>query len=161
MENQCGTIAENHLMVGAHDEQGCILPIGHAGPHEFVSEDGTHWQWETDMECGCEHCKRCDGDYCISYWQVVPDANAEGESQKRTLRSVPSTVLAEAKTLFSNGYHGLQKDVAEKLSWPVSRVASIARGVVLTGAKRYGPPGQQVQAVVAVARTLVENKRRF
>lgn len=65
---QCGTMAGNHFLVGVCDDDGCILAVGHAGPHEFVAEDGKHWHWETDMECGCEHCMNGDGDYCIIYW---------------------------------------------------------------------------------------------
>ena len=50
------------------DESGCILSIGHDGPHEFITSDGEHWLWETDMECDCEHCMKCEGDYCTNYW---------------------------------------------------------------------------------------------
>lgn len=68
MANQCRTMADNHLLVGVCDDDGCILPVGHTGPHEFVTQDGKHWHWETDMECGCEDCMHGDGDYCITYW---------------------------------------------------------------------------------------------
>lgn len=50
------------------DNDGCVLAIGHAGPHEFVEPNGRRWLWETDMECDCEHCMLCEGDYCTTYW---------------------------------------------------------------------------------------------
>jgi hypothetical protein len=56
--------------IGPRDEHGCILPDGHDGPHEFV-DGGNHWLWETDLECQCEHCMRCEGDYCTTYWQMT------------------------------------------------------------------------------------------
>lgn len=52
----------------ARDTHGCVLPEGHDGPHEFVAEDGRRWLWETDLTCNCEHCARCEGDYCTEYW---------------------------------------------------------------------------------------------
>lgn len=52
-----------------HDRTGCVLPNGHEGPHEFVCTSGSRYRWETDMECTCEHCMRCDGDYCSTYWK--------------------------------------------------------------------------------------------
>lgn len=55
---------------GVRDERGCHLPEGHSGPHEFVSVDGDLYHWETDWECDCDHCRRCEGDYCIVYWPV-------------------------------------------------------------------------------------------
>ena len=51
------------------DVHGCILPSGHDGPHEFKDEHGRLWQWETDLSCQCEHCMRCEGDYCTTYWR--------------------------------------------------------------------------------------------
>lgn len=55
--------------VGPVDAQGCMLAEGHEGPHEFADQNGRRWLWETDMECDCEHCMRCDGDYCTVYWR--------------------------------------------------------------------------------------------
>jgi hypothetical protein len=52
------------------DTQGCRLPDGHQGPHEFVDERGEVWQWETDWECDCDHCNQCEGDYCMLYWSL-------------------------------------------------------------------------------------------
>lgn len=51
------------------DMHGCILPNGHGGPHEFVDPHGKHWLWETDLECTCWWCRRCEGDYCTVYWE--------------------------------------------------------------------------------------------
>lgn len=72
----CGTLHghEGHPA----DTDGCVLDVGHEGPHEFIEpESGTHWLWETDMECDCEHCMRCEGDYCTTYWPK-PQATAAG-----------------------------------------------------------------------------------
>lgn len=52
------------------DPHGCLLPVGHDGPHEFASSDGKRYQWKTDLECVCEHCQEADGDYCTTYWEV-------------------------------------------------------------------------------------------
>jgi hypothetical protein len=52
------------------DKDGCILPVNHTGqPHEFVANDGTVYQWETDLECECDHCMRAEGDFCTTYWK--------------------------------------------------------------------------------------------
>jgi hypothetical protein len=55
--------------LGPKDKDGCRLPDGHAGPHEFISVTGTVYRWETDWECNCEHCRTNDGDYCSTYWE--------------------------------------------------------------------------------------------
>ncbi len=65
---RCATLHGEGL-VGVEDHDGCILVEGHDGPHEFIARDGGHWLWETDLECECEHCMRCEGDYCTTYWQ--------------------------------------------------------------------------------------------
>lgn len=51
------------------DTTGCTLPEGHDGPHEYVDQHGKRWLWETDLTCTCEHCMRCEGDYCTTYWR--------------------------------------------------------------------------------------------
>lgn len=61
------------------DRHGCVLPDGHDGPHEFIDPDGQHWLWETDMECDCDHCMRCEGDYCTIYWRK-PEAPQGGSN---------------------------------------------------------------------------------
>lgn len=67
MVQKCGILhgSENY----PEDADGCILPEGHAGPHEFIDQNGAHWLWETDFQCMCEHCRRCEGDYCTIYWR--------------------------------------------------------------------------------------------
>lgn len=66
----CGIIHSSDG-VSPKDGQGCLLPIGHEGQHEFVAADGRHFQWETDLECDCEHCLEAQGDYCTTYWEVT------------------------------------------------------------------------------------------
>lgn len=63
-----------------HDDDGCVLPMNHDGPHEFVARGGERWQWETDLECRCEWCLRCEGDYCTTYW-LKADSGGEIEYQ--------------------------------------------------------------------------------
>lgn len=65
---RCGILHGSEAMLPV-DNDGCLLEMGHDGPHEFVDPKGQHWQWETDMECDCEHCMRCEGDYCTVYWK--------------------------------------------------------------------------------------------
>mgnify|MGYP007011835798 CR=1 FL=1 len=65
----CGVLFSNDGSP-PHDRTGCILPDNHFGPHEFVSDTGTRYHWETDWECDCEHCLGSAGDYCSVYWQV-------------------------------------------------------------------------------------------
>lgn len=63
-----------------HDDHGCILPM-HGGAdqtHEFIDRDGQHWLWEVDLSCTCEHCMRCEGDYCTTYWRK-PDGHGDAE----------------------------------------------------------------------------------
>lgn len=64
----CGVLFTNEG-AGPHDTDGCCLPIGHTEPHEFTATNGIVYQWETDFECDCDHCRRCEGDYCTVYWQ--------------------------------------------------------------------------------------------
>ena len=33
---------------GPTDSNGCYLPMGHAGPHEFKDSKGFVYQWEND-----------------------------------------------------------------------------------------------------------------
>lgn len=67
MPGVCGAMVSDIAPV--YDSCGCVLHDGHSGPHEFVSTDGEHYLWETDMECTCEHCIKCEGDYCFEYWR--------------------------------------------------------------------------------------------
>ena len=68
----CGTIFDNSGSP-PHDKHGCRLHDGHDGPHEFVDTQGVLYRWETDWECDCEHCMRCEGDYCSIYWRADND----------------------------------------------------------------------------------------
>lgn len=73
MCNECGVMVGRGFMVGVYDDHGCVLPRNHRGPHEFIDREGKRWLWETDLECDCEHCMQCEGDYCILYWEKPAD----------------------------------------------------------------------------------------
>jgi hypothetical protein len=75
----CGIIHSNQVFQ-PHDDDGCVLPSNHEGPHEFVARDGESWQWETDLSCECEWCMKCEGDYCTTYWRKA-DSGGEVEFQ--------------------------------------------------------------------------------
>lgn len=62
------------------DDNGCVLPENHEGPHEYVARDGVAWQWETHLECTCEWCMKAEGDYCTVYWRKS-DSAGEREYQ--------------------------------------------------------------------------------
>ena len=79
----CGILHDGGV-IGPEDPHGCLLPHDHDGPHEFEASDGTRWHWETDIECTCEHCMRCDGDYCTVYWQ-----KARHETSSPSQDSIP------------------------------------------------------------------------
>lgn len=61
----CGTIHPNDTCV-PHDARGCLLGVGHTGPHEFVSAGGVTYQWESDLECADCDPDECD---CTIYWR--------------------------------------------------------------------------------------------
>lgn len=63
-----------------HDSTGCLLPSGHDGPHRFKDDQGAFWLWETDLSCDCEHCMRCEGDYCTVYWREPLEAGPAAEA---------------------------------------------------------------------------------
>jgi hypothetical protein len=63
----CGILFGNEPGYAPKDEHGCTRPSGHPGPHEFVATNGRTYEWETDLMCDCEHCMRCEGDYCTTY----------------------------------------------------------------------------------------------
>lgn len=70
IENQCGVLFPNHG-ASPRDENGCRLPHGHDGMHEFVSVRGNVIQWETDMNCNCHCCQQDDSyDWCAIYKEV-------------------------------------------------------------------------------------------
>jgi hypothetical protein len=68
---KCAILFPHHCLGDPRDAEGCRLPNNHAGPHEFVAADGRVMQWETDLECSCEHCMEGYGDYCTTYWPKV------------------------------------------------------------------------------------------
>lgn len=67
---------------GPRDPYGCRLDANHTGPHEFVAGCGTAYQWETDWECDCDHCMKCEGDYCSIYWKAERPATQEGRDKE-------------------------------------------------------------------------------
>ena len=68
-ERACGVIFFNDVFP-PHDNTGCLKPEGHAGPHEFISQDDRHYAWETDWSCTCSECLSDDGEMCAIYWEV-------------------------------------------------------------------------------------------
>lgn len=66
----CDILFGNENSYGPQDSRGCHMPRNHGGkPHEFVAADGHTYQWETDIMCECDHCMKCEGDYCMTYWE--------------------------------------------------------------------------------------------
>ena len=65
---KCAILFTQGCLADPSDSDGCRLPNGHYGPHEFAAADGRIIQWETDLECTCEHCMEGEGDYCTVYW---------------------------------------------------------------------------------------------
>lgn len=80
----CGVILDDSE---PQDVNGCILPLGHAEPHEFVTRDGEHWQWETDFDCSCEHCMRGEGDYCTNYWCKPTSETEDGSTASKVQKT--------------------------------------------------------------------------
>jgi hypothetical protein len=52
---------------------GCILPVGHSGPHRDIVE-GVAWLWEDDFTCDC--CAGDDSDRCFVFWQAPSSPSA-------------------------------------------------------------------------------------
>jgi hypothetical protein len=52
---------------GPSDITGCLLPEHHEGRHEFVTTNGRTYLWEPLLTCECDHCRKCEGDYCTIY----------------------------------------------------------------------------------------------
>jgi|APEBP8051072266_1049373.scaffolds.fasta_scaffold00350_22 hypothetical protein len=67
MSGACGVLMRVDEVVLPRDEEGCTLPAGHAGPHLSSTPEGA-FNWEIDLDCDCDHCQQCEGDYCITYW---------------------------------------------------------------------------------------------
>lgn len=74
---QCFILFPRYSSIEPKDVIGCHLPIGHDGPHEFVSTNGDTYRWETDWSCDCDECKKDDGDLCYLYWPVIPNPKME------------------------------------------------------------------------------------
>jgi hypothetical protein len=48
---RCGYVCD--LSGSVIDVDGCLLPVGHEGPHEFVDENSEkRYRWEFDVEIG-------------------------------------------------------------------------------------------------------------
>lgn len=47
----CGVLFPNRSPIEPTDFDGCILPAGHDGQHEFIGADLLLYGWETDMDC--------------------------------------------------------------------------------------------------------------
>lgn len=71
MRHRCAVLFPSRDAVSPEDIDGCKLPNGHHGPHQFVASDSRVYQWETDMECDCEDCQSEEvDDWCIVYQRV-------------------------------------------------------------------------------------------
>lgn len=68
----CAILFPRRDGVSPEDCNGCVLPNGHHGPHEFVASNGIRYFWETDMDCDCEECLSDEPDnWCIVYWAIT------------------------------------------------------------------------------------------
>lgn len=66
MKGTCGVMFNNNASVT--DTNGCFLPHGHDGEHEFKCTSGRTFLWHTDMECDCDDCASEDAnDWCSIY----------------------------------------------------------------------------------------------
>lgn len=74
----CGVLMASHLGM-PRDERGCCRPEGHEGPHLSNTSAGP-MEWEVDLTCDCEHCQRCEGDYCEIYWPWIQVAPAKPDA---------------------------------------------------------------------------------
>lgn len=63
----CGVIHPPEFS-NLHDIHGCILAIGHHGPHEFVSSNGVAYLWEESVCAECD-CDLEAGECCTEYWR--------------------------------------------------------------------------------------------
>lgn len=67
MSEQCGVIHPPEFS-NVRDATGCVLEIGHAGPHEFLSVGGIAYQWEEEICTDCD-CDLGAGECCTTYWR--------------------------------------------------------------------------------------------
>ena len=63
----CG-VAHPNGGAAPHDAHGCRLEPGHPGPHEFVDQRGTAWQWDDTVEF-CDTCQPCNGHGFTEFWR--------------------------------------------------------------------------------------------
>jgi hypothetical protein len=91
------------------DDHGCILPDNHEGPHEYIARDGVAWQWETNLECDCEWCRRGEGDYCTVYWRK---ADSAGEREYQSWVAMLAAGTQEPDALA--GFDGLAPELADR-----------------------------------------------
>lgn len=73
----CGVIHPLELS-NVRDPHGCVLAIGHVGPHEFVSSSGVSYQWEEEACAECD-CDLEAGECCTTYWRKAA-AQANGDA---------------------------------------------------------------------------------
>ena len=73
------------------DFDGCVLPNGHFGPHEFVGSDLHRYTWATDLECKCEDCQSDEVDNWCIVWSSLP---------KQTLRRWSDIPRDEQKSCY-------------------------------------------------------------
>lgn len=72
MREMCSILAPRPDIVSGQEEDGCLRPVGHSGPHIcYIPTLGTYIQWETDDECDCEDCQSSDvDDWCVIYGEI-------------------------------------------------------------------------------------------
>jgi hypothetical protein len=64
----CGVMLPRHMGAPV-DRTGCLLPDGHSGEHQCLTEIGQRVAWENDWECRCADCMQGDdsNDWCVLY----------------------------------------------------------------------------------------------
>jgi hypothetical protein len=68
---RCAVIFPRRDAVSPTDFDGCVLPNGHLGPHQFLASDLLMYEWETDTDCDCEDCQSDEvDDWCIVYQSI-------------------------------------------------------------------------------------------
>lgn len=68
---QCGVLFPSRSPVEPTDFDGCVLPTGHVGEHEFIGADLLRYGWETDMECECEECRSDNVDEWCNVYRLI------------------------------------------------------------------------------------------
>lgn len=70
-DKRCAILFPRDRGHAPEDTDGCLLPNGHHGRHEFVAENGKRYSWEIDMTCDCEDCLSDEPDnWCIVYTTI-------------------------------------------------------------------------------------------